>query len=111
MLATMAEYQVAAAIGLERLGGSRFGEAWVRGAAAVKYWTCCAARTAYRLAHQVHGAIGVTEDYPLHRLTLRALAWSEEYGGRAMWSARLGNEVVTNGLDAWWDSISEVVDG
>ena len=111
MLATMAEYQVAAGIALERLGGSGLGEAWARGAAAVKYWTCCSARTAYRLAHQVHGAIGVTEEYPLHRLTLRALAWSEEYGGRAAWSARLGSEVASYGIDAWWDSISEIVDG
>ena len=111
MLATMVEYQVAAAIALERLGGSGLGTAWASGAAAVKYWTCCAARIAYRLAHQVHGAIGVTEDYPLHRLTLRALAWSEEYGGRAAWSYRLGNEVVTDGVDAWWDSISGIVDG
>ena len=111
MLATMAEHQVAAGIALERLGASGLGEAWVRGAAAVKHWTCCAARTAYRLSHQVHGAIGVTEDYPLHRLTLRALAWSEEYGGRATWSARLGSEVASYGVDAWWDSISEIIDG
>ena len=111
MLATMAEYQVAAHIALEHLAGSGLGEAWAQGAAAVKYWTCCAARTAYRLAHQVHGAIGVTAAYPLHRLTLKALAWSEEYGGRSAWSARLGGEVVSYGVDAWWDSISEIVDG
>ena len=111
MLATMAGHQVAAGIALERLEGSAFGEAWAWGAAAVKHWTCCAARTAYRLAHQVHGAIGVTGEYPLHQLTLRALAWSEEYGGRAWWASRLGGQIAGHGLDAWWDSVSEIVDG
>ncbi len=111
MLATMAEHHVAAHLALERLAGTGPGEAWALGAAAVKYWTGGAARIAYRLAHQVHGAIGITAAYPLHRLSLKALAWSEEYGGRSAWAARLGSAIAGGGVATWWDSMSEIVDG
>jgi acyl-CoA dehydrogenase len=42
------------------------------------------------IAHQVHGAIGVTQEHPLHRVTRRLWAWREEYGSEAHWAAVLG---------------------
>lgn len=42
------------------------------------------AAEAIRCAHQVHGAMGMTREYPLHRLTRRLHAWSrDESGARA----------------------------
>lgn len=52
------------------------------------------------LAHQVHGAIGTTEEHPLHRVTGRLWAWSAEYGNDRMWSRRLG-ERTGSASDPW----------
>ena len=35
---------------------------------------------ATRAAHQAHGAMGVTREYPLHQLTRRLWAWRHEWG-------------------------------
>jgi acyl-CoA dehydrogenase len=34
-----------------------------------------------RLAHQVHGAMGITHEYPLHKFTNRLWSWRDEFGG------------------------------
>ncbi len=54
------------------------------------------------VAHQVHGAIGVTDEYALHHLTLRLLAWRDEFGHEGYWAARLGREVLARGGDGLW---------
>jgi|TARA_B110000967_G_scaffold42674_1_gene42668 acyl-CoA dehydrogenase len=43
-----------------------------------------------RIAHQVHGAIGFTDEYKLHRFTRRIWSWREELGNEMIWSRRLG---------------------
>jgi acyl-CoA dehydrogenase len=55
-----------------------------------------------RQAHQVHGAIGFTQEYQLHFLTKRLWSWRDEYGNEAQWSRRLGEEVFRRGADAAW---------
>ena len=37
------------------------------------------AGTVAAIAHQIHGAIGVTSEHDLHRVTLRLTAWREEH--------------------------------
>lgn len=57
-----------------------------------------AARAAGRGAacsHQVHGAIGVTEEYPLHRLSKAMWLWRDVAGSEFEWSAALGARYVT----------------
>ncbi len=61
-----------------------------------------AAEAGSAIAHQVHGAIGFTSEHPLHRLTLNALAWREDYGTEAHWALALGREVSAGGADALW---------
>jgi acyl-CoA dehydrogenase len=39
-----------------------------------------AVRTVARNAHQVHGAIGFTQEHPLHHLTRRCWSWRDEAG-------------------------------
>lgn len=46
------------------------------------------------IAHQVHGAIGFTQDYPLHRFTRRLMAWRAEFGHDRFWAERLGRMVA-----------------
>jgi acyl-CoA dehydrogenase len=71
-----------------------------------------AARLATRAAHQAHGAIGMTKEYPLHFLTRRLWAWQDEADGHHRWADRLGQALVAAGPDTLYRAIqsgSEVV--
>jgi acyl-CoA dehydrogenase len=51
-----------------------------------------AAGAAARAAHQAHGAMGMTQEYPLHQLSRRLWAWRNEYG-RLLWPRKLGEAI------------------
>ncbi|MEE2851936.1 MAG: acyl-CoA dehydrogenase family protein [Actinomycetota bacterium] len=71
-----------------------------------------AAQLVTAAAHQTHGAIGMTKEYPLHYLTRRLWAWRDEAGGHHRWADRLGAALVAGGPDALYPAIqsgSEVV--
>ncbi|HET7595623.1 MAG TPA: acyl-CoA dehydrogenase family protein [Burkholderiales bacterium] len=74
--------------------------------ASAKIRTAEAAREGALIAHQVHGAIGVTDEYPLHHLTLRLWSWREEYGNEASWAATLGGLTQKRGADALWPALT-----
>jgi acyl-CoA dehydrogenase len=42
------------------------------------------------IAHQLHGAIGVTNEHPLWLFTLRAQSWAQDYGTTTDFARRLG---------------------
>ena len=46
--------------------------------------------TATRAAHQAHGAMGMTREYPLHHSTRRLWAWRHEAGSAGEWAQRVG---------------------
>jgi acyl-CoA dehydrogenase len=55
------------------------------------------------LAHQIHGAMGVTLEYPLARLSRNMWRWCEEFGDHRYWAisvARTGLSMAT-----LWDAI------
>ncbi|MCM3926018.1 acyl-CoA dehydrogenase, partial [Frankia sp. AiPs1] len=61
-----------------------------------------AARTAGTVAtdtHQLHGAIGITQEYPLHLVTRRLWSWRDDEGTQRRWERLLGDEVVRTGSD------------
>lgn len=60
-----------------------------------------AGTTVIRSAHQVHGAVGTTFEYPLHRYTQPALAWRSEYGSTRYWDDRLTNIAIQAGPRLW----------
>jgi acyl-CoA dehydrogenase len=74
--------------------------------AAAKLLADDAARVATRAAHQVHGAIGMTQEYPLHQLSRRLWSWRAEYGDRT-WPARVGRAAVAHGPDDLYRVIAE----
>jgi len=76
--------------------------------ATAKIRTADAAREAAAIAHQVHGAIGVTDEYALHHVTLRALSWREEFGNEVYWSEQLGRAMRQAGAEAYWPALSGV---
>jgi acyl-CoA dehydrogenase len=64
-----------------------------------------AAQLVTAAAHQTHGAIGMTKEYPLHYLTRRLWAWRDEAGGHHRWADRLGAALVACGPDALYPAI------
>lgn len=58
------------------------------------------------IAHQVHGAIGFTSEHILHRLTLRALAWRDDFGNESHWAVELGKMVCARGADDLWPLVA-----
>ncbi|MBQ0924893.1 acyl-CoA dehydrogenase family protein [Saccharopolyspora endophytica] len=55
-----------------------------------------------RNAHQVHGAIGTTQEHPLQLFTLPALDWRGEFGTTRDWDRFLGETTRTSSL---WDVV------
>ncbi len=58
-----------------------------------------------RVAHQVHGAIGFTQEYSLHHLTRRLWQWRSDFGHDAYWSGVLGKSVIERGADNFWPDL------
>ncbi|WP_131737959.1 acyl-CoA dehydrogenase family protein [Actinomadura roseirufa] len=54
------------------------------------------------LAHQVHGAIGFTEEHSLRHSTTRLWAWRDEAGNEEEWSGVLGRDVMSAGSPGLW---------
>ena len=65
-----------------------------------------AAEKGAAIAHQVHGAIGFTIEHILHRYTLRALAWRDDFGSESYWAVQLGNMVAARGADELWPLVA-----
>lgn len=78
----------------------------VRAIAAAKTVTGRAVGTINRLAHQIHGAIGYTDEHRLQYSTRRLWAWRDEYGSDAEWAAVLGRSVVAAGGPALWPALT-----
>jgi alkylation response protein AidB-like acyl-CoA dehydrogenase len=101
-LAVFAEQAAAAGIAAEAaFVESRSGLAALTIAAA-KISSAEAASVGAGIAHSVHGAIGFTEEYPLHLLTRRLWAWRSEFGSASLWSQRLGVRVCQGGSEGYW---------
>lgn len=74
--------------------------------AVAKIRTGEAAGIAAGIAHQMHGAMGFSQEYALHPLTRRLWAWREEFGNEALWSRWLGADILRRDADALWPFIA-----
>lgn len=74
--------------------------------AAAKIGSGEAAGPAASIAHQVHGAIGFTEEHSLHFFTKRLWAWRDEFGREAEWSHLVGKQAAEAGADGLWALIA-----
>ena len=59
------------------------------------------------IGHQVHGAIGVTDEHILHYFTRRLWQWREEAGNEHYWSEMLGRTAIEGGTEMVWDVITK----
>jgi acyl-CoA dehydrogenase len=55
------------------------------------------------IAHQLHGAIGVTAEHPLWSATMRAQSWTDDYGSTSHYARRLGRMALA--ADEPWDLV------
>ncbi|MGY8666222.1 acyl-CoA dehydrogenase family protein [Bradyrhizobium sp. UFLA05-109] len=75
-------------------------------AASAKIRCAEAAEKGGAIAHQVHGAIGFTIEHILHRYSLRALAWRDDFGSESYWAVELGKLVAARGADELWPLVA-----
>jgi acyl-CoA dehydrogenase len=91
------------------VGAAAEGAALIPGSfeiAAAKAVASRAALTATRAAHQVHGAIGMTQEYRLHHFSRRLWAWRNEYGDEQHWAARLGSALAAAHAESLYPAIT-----
>jgi len=67
------------------------------------------ATEAARLAHQLHGAMGVTHEDGLHRLTTRLWAWQDAEPSERDWSILLGEAAIDGGEEFVWSELTQAV--
>lgn len=70
-----------------------------RKAAAAKIRCNQAAGQVSAIAHAVHGAIGISQEYSLHAYTRRLRALAMAHGGQTHWAVRLGDWALQEGGD------------
>jgi acyl-CoA dehydrogenase len=84
----------------------KFNDAVFLEATAAKIRCAEAAEKAAAIAHQVHGAIGYTLEHVLHRYTMRALAWRDDFGNESYWAVELGRRIAARGADELWPLVA-----
>ena len=60
------------------------------------------------LIHQVHGAIGFTQEHVLHQYTRRLWAWRDDFGSESFWSQWLGERVCAAPGGELWPLIASL---
>lgn len=67
-----------------------------------------AAGVAIGLAHQLHGAMGFTEEHRLHWYTTAIWSWRDEFGSAASWTRKLGAAALSRSGPDYWPFIASV---
>jgi acyl-CoA dehydrogenase len=104
--AMTAAHSAADAISRGALAPGEFDDRIFLEATAAKIRSAEAAQEGAAIAHQVHGAIGFTNEHILHRYTLRMLSWRDDFGNESHWAAALGNRIAARGADAFWPLVA-----
>lgn len=99
--------QMATTIAYRTLECRGAGPEFVFAAALAKVRVGEAAAAASAVGHQVHGAMGFTQEHLLHHLTKRLQAWRSEFGSEAFWQEHAGARVLARGADALWPTMTD----
>lgn len=102
MAGEAAAAEAAADNAVDVVGGGADAAEVLQVVAAAKTVTGRAVGIINRLAHQIHGAIGYTDEHRLQYSTRRLWAWRDEYGTEAEWAASLGRSLAAAGGAALW---------
>jgi acyl-CoA dehydrogenase len=102
MLADAAGQYAAAAAAAELAAAACGGAEFALSVAIAKARVGEAAGKVAEVCHQVHGAIGFTQEHPLHFATRRLWSWRDEFGHEPYWQERVGRLVCGAGGEALW---------
>ena len=69
-----------------------------------------AAGIASAIAHQIHGAIGITREHRLHLFTGALRRWRDEFGSEQAWNSHLGARILAAGADDAWPFLTTIAD-
>jgi acyl-CoA dehydrogenase len=58
------------------------------------------------IVHQVHAAIGFTDEHPLHLFTRRMWGWRDGCGAERVWARRIGAAALARGSAALWPDLT-----
>lgn len=105
MIAELSAEAAAARAGLQLAARALDAGCGWEAAAIAKIRASLAAGKGAMLAHEVHGAIGVTEEHVLHHLTRRLWQWRDEAGSEHDWSEKLGRLHLSRGGLALWSDL------
>jgi acyl-CoA dehydrogenase len=95
-LSIMAEEVIAATMAAQMACNTDNNVAPVLACAVAKARAGEAALIVARVAHAVHGAIGITEECNLQLLTRRLLSWRVSAGSEAYWNEEIGRALVSS---------------
>jgi acyl-CoA dehydrogenase len=104
-LAQLAEETASVRVAVQAAACTGDGPWSVAAMAAAKLRAGEAAGLCVRIAHQLHGAMGVTAEHPLHQSTRRMLAWRDEHGAEAYWARELVQALREAGAPGAWQAI------
>jgi alkylation response protein AidB-like acyl-CoA dehydrogenase len=107
-LAVLATYSAAAAAAASKLAGALFPQPETLAVAVAKVTCGEAAGTAAALAHQIHGAIGFSQEHSLNLFTRRLWSWRDEFGSESEWARMIGRQAVTDGADQLWPLVTSI---
>ena len=65
-----------------------------------------ASDAAIAIAHQTHGAMGFSREYPLNLRTRRLMAWRDDYGSVLDWRRRLAGGFTGLALEEVWPAVT-----
>ncbi|WP_428249935.1 acyl-CoA dehydrogenase family protein [Ferrovibrio sp.] len=102
MLAVAAGHLAAATAAADLAVEAYGGEGFAFAVAVAKARVGEAAGEVAAIIHQVHGAMGFTQEHPLHFSTRRLWSWRDEFGNETLWQQRLGELVCGQGGEAFW---------
>jgi acyl-CoA dehydrogenase len=106
MLAEAAGHYAAAAAAVDLAAEAFATPGFAFAAAVAKARTGEAAGKVAEIAHQVYGAMGFTQEHPLHFSTRRLWSWRDEFGSESLWQERIGRLVCGRGGEALWPMLA-----
>lgn len=66
-----------------------------------------AADAAIAISHQVHGALGFSQEYALNSRTRRLMAWRDDFGSVLYWRRVLARQFTGLSCEAFWPAIAD----
>ncbi|PZP90947.1 MAG: acyl-CoA dehydrogenase [Variovorax paradoxus] len=104
-LAQLAEEAAAVRVAVQAAAQTADGPWALAAMAAAKVRAGEAAGLCARIAHQLHGAMGVTAEHPLHQSTRRLLSWRDDHGAEAWWSRVLVQTLRDAAAPGAWQAV------